>query len=207
MPQDGVKAAIVPLSKLIDLTLFGLILAHAKVRFVPKTTFKLGPSITLKNIVQWWFIPVNVIISATIGCILGCLVVILCRPPSEFVRFTITTAAFGNTGNIPLAVVASVCHSSNAPFGPDCYGNGIAYACFSQWVYVILVYTLVYHMMEPPLEQYEIVDEEVEILEGPVDLRKPLLVEAEWPGIEEMPRHKLMRFDKMSREEVANLSY
>jgi predicted permease len=132
--------------------------------FLPCLIFtQLGPSFTLKNIVQWWFIPVNVIISATSGCILGCLAVIICRPPGEFVRFTITTTAFGNTGNIPLAVVASVCHSSDAPFGPDCYGNGIAYVCFSQWVYVILVYTLVYHMMEPPLEQYEIVDEEVEI--------------------------------------------
>ncbi|KAI5559348.1 hypothetical protein BDE02_17G103600 [Populus trichocarpa] len=91
--------------------------------------------------------------------------------------------AFGNTGNIPLAIVSSVCHSSDAPFGPDCYGNGIAYVSFSQWVSVILVYTLVYHMMEPPLEQYEIVDEEIQ--EMPVDLSNPLLVEAEWPGIEE----------------------
>ncbi|CAK7344179.1 unnamed protein product [Dovyalis caffra] len=200
---EDVKAAIVPLLKLIALTLFGLILAHPKVQLVPKATFKLlsklvfglflpcliftqlGPSISLKNIGHWWFIPVNVIISTTIGCILGCLVAFICRPPREFVRFTIIMTAFGNTGNIPLAVVASVCHSSDAPFGPDCYGNGIAYVSFSQWVSVILVYTLVYHMMEPPLEQYETVDEGVEIEEVPVDLSKPLLVEAEWPGIEE----------------------
>nr|TKR79350.1 uncharacterized protein D5086_0000274090 [Populus alba] len=81
---------------------------------------------------------------------IGCLAVILCRPPRELFRFTITTTAFGNTGNIPLAVVASVCHSSDAPLGPDCCGNGIAYVCFSQWVYAILVCPLVYHMMEPP---------------------------------------------------------
>ncbi|KAJ6370977.1 hypothetical protein OIU77_001479 [Salix suchowensis] len=94
--------------------------------------------------------------------------------------------AFGNTGNIPLAIVSSVCHSSDAPFGPGCYGNGIAYVSFSQWVSAILVYTLVYHMMEPPLEQHEIVvDEEVDIQEVPVDLSNPLLVEADWPGIEE----------------------
>lgn len=203
MKSEGeiVEAAIVPLLKLIALTLFGLILAHPKIQLVPKATFKLlsklvfalflpcliftqlGPSITLKNIVQWWFIPVNVIISTAIGCILGCLVAIICRPPREFVRFTIIMTAFGNTGNIPLAIVSSVCHSSDAPFGPDCYGNGIAYVSFSQWVSVILVYTLVYHMMEPPLEQHEIVDEEIQ--EMPVDLSNPLLVEAEWPGIEE----------------------
>ncbi|KAJ6684306.1 PROTEIN PIN-LIKES 2 [Salix viminalis] len=198
-----VKAAIVPLLKLITLTLFGLIIAHPKIQLVPKATFKLlsklvfalflpcliftqlGPSITLSNIVLWWFIPVNVIISTAIGCVLGCLVAIICRPPREFVRFTIIMTAFGNTGNIPLAIVSSVCHSSDAPFGPGCYGNGIAYVSFSQWVSVILVYTLVYHMMEPPLEQHEIVDEEVEIQEAPADLSNPLLVEADWPGIEE----------------------
>ncbi|KAJ6369633.1 hypothetical protein OIU76_027974 [Salix suchowensis] len=206
MKSEGeiVKAAIVPLLKLIALTLFGLIIAHPKIQLVPKATFKLlsrlvfalflpcliftqlGPSITLSNIVQWWFIPVNVIISTAIGCVLGCLVAIICRPPREFVRFTIIMTAFGNTGNIPLAIVSSVCHSSDAPFGPGCYGNGIAYVSFSQWVSVILVYTLVYHMMEPPLEQHEIVDEEeVEIQEVPVDLSNPLLVEADWPGIEE----------------------
>ncbi|XP_073264692.1 protein PIN-LIKES 2-like [Populus alba] len=200
---EEVKSAILPLLKLIALALPGLILAHPKVQLVPKATFKLlsklvfalflpcliftqlGPSISLENIVRWWFIPVNVIISTAIGCLLGCLVAFICRPPREFVRFTIIMTAFGNTGNIPLAVVASVCHSSDAPFGPDCYGNGIAYVSFSQWVSVILVYTLVYHMMKPPLEQYDIVDEEIEIELVPADLSKPLLAEAELPGIEE----------------------
>ncbi|XP_011035155.1 PREDICTED: uncharacterized transporter YBR287W-like [Populus euphratica] len=200
---EEVKSAILHLLKLIALALPGLILAHPKVQLVPKATFKLlsklvfalflpcliftqlGPSITLKDIVQWWFIPVNVIISTSIGCILGCLVVFICRPPREFVRFTIIMTAFGNTGNILLAVVASVCHSSDAPFGPDCYGNGIAYVSFSQWVSVILVYTLVYHVMKPPLEQYEIVDEEIVIELVPADLSEPLLVESELTGIEE----------------------
>lgn len=66
---------------------------------------------------------------------------------------------FGNTGNLPIAIVGSVCHSSDQPFGPDCNRTGIAYVSFAQWVAVILVYTLVYHMMEPPMEYYEIVQE------------------------------------------------
>ncbi|KAF9683931.1 hypothetical protein SADUNF_Sadunf04G0065200 [Salix dunnii] len=41
-------------------------------------------------------------------------------------------------------------------------------------------------MIKPPLEQYEIVDEVIEIDLVPVDPNKPLLVEAELPGIEEM---------------------
>ena len=115
----------------------------------------------------------DVIISTTNGCILGCLEVIICQPTREFARFTITKTAFGNTGNIPPAVVASVGHSSDAPFGPGYYRNGIA--CVS----LMGLCFLFTHMMEPPLEQYEIVYEEIEISEVPVDLSKPLLVGAE----------------------------
>ncbi|CAN1317653.1 Protein PIN-LIKES 2 [Linum perenne] len=96
--------------------------------------------------------------------------------------------AFGNTGNLPLAIVGSVCHSKDNPFGPHCHSRGVAYVSFSQWVAVILVYTFVYHMMEPPLEYYEIVEEEsteIEELGPSEDVSRPLLVEAEWPGMED----------------------
>ncbi|KAJ4962038.1 hypothetical protein NE237_021948 [Protea cynaroides] len=198
-------SAVVPLMKLLCLTVVGLILGHPQTRIVPRATFKLlsklvfalflpclifthlGESITLKNFALWWFIPVNVLVSTIIGCILGICVVIICRPLPQFVRFTIIMTAFGNTGNIPIAIVGSVCHGSDHPFGHDCHRTGVAYVSFAQWVAVILVYTLVYHMMEPRLEYYEIVEEGTEIEEqAPVnDLSQPLLGKAERPGIED----------------------
>lgn len=206
-PSTDLLSAVVPLMKLLTLTVVGLVLAHPRTQIIPKATFKLlsklvfalflpclifthlGQSITLKNFALWWFIPVNVLVSTAIGCILGYLVVIICRPPPQFIRFTIIMTAFGNTGNLPLAVVGSICHSKDNPFGPDCHRKGVAYVSFAQWVAVILVYTLVYHMMEPPLEYYEIVEEAVEIEEhregNGNDVSRPLLVEAEWPGIED----------------------
>lgn len=206
-PSTDLLSAVVPLMKLLTLTVVGLVLAHPRTQIIPKATFKLlsklvfalflpclifthlGQSITLKNFALWWFIPVNVLVSTAIGCILGYLVVIICRPPPQFIRFTIIMTAFGNTGNLPLAVVGSICHSKDNPFGPDCHRKGVAYVSFAQWVAVILVYTLVYHMMEPPLEYYEIVEEAVEIEEhqegNDNDVSRPLLVEAEWPGIED----------------------
>lgn len=199
--------AILPLLKLICLTVIGLILAHPKAKIVPKATFKLlcklvfalflpctifihlGEAITLKNFTLWWFVPVNVILSVVIGSFLGFLVTKICRTPPEFKRFTIIATAFGNSGNLSLAIVGSVCHSADNIFGPNCHSSGVAYVSFSQWVSVLLVYTLVYLMMEPPLEYYEVVEEEgVEIQEQlpPAnDLSRPLLVEAEWPGMEE----------------------
>ncbi|KAJ6431755.1 hypothetical protein OIU84_019103 [Salix udensis] len=201
---ENLLTAIVPLMKLICLIVIGLVLAHPKAQMIPRATFRLlsklvfalflpcliftelGESITLQNIALWWFIPVNVLVSTVIGCLLGVAVVLICRPPPEFKRFTIIMTAFGNTGNLPLAIVGSVCHTKDSPFGPHCHSKGVAYVSFAQWVAVILVYTLVYHMMEPPMQYYEIVEEGSEIEEQPgSNVSRPLLVEAEWPGIEE----------------------
>ncbi|KAK6125422.1 hypothetical protein DH2020_040849 [Rehmannia glutinosa] len=203
--REDLILSILPLLKLICLTVIGLILAHPKTQLVPKATFKLlsklvfalflpcmifihlGETITLKNFVQWWFIPINVILSTAIGCVLGLLVAKICRPPPEYFRFTIIMTAFGNTGNLPLAIVGSVCHSAENPFGPACHKTGTAYVSFAQWVAVLLVYTLVYHMMEPPMEYYEVIEDGTEIQEqlATTDLSRPLLVEAEWPGMED----------------------
>lgn len=203
--KEDLLSAVVPLLKLLTLTVIGLVLAHPRTQIIPKATFKLlsklvfalflpclifthlGESITLKNVALWWFIPINVLVSTGIGCILGYLVVIICRPPPEFARFTIIMTAFSNTGNLPLAVVSSICHSEDNPFGPDCHRTGVAYVSFAQWVAVILVYTFIYHMMEPPLEYYEIVEEAIDVEEQNQgnDVSRSLLVEAEWPGIED----------------------
>ncbi|KAH9603455.1 hypothetical protein KSS87_006495 [Heliosperma pusillum] len=199
--RDDILSAIIPLLKLLSLTMIGLMLSRFEM--IPRSTFKLlsklvfalflpclifthlGQSMTLENFIQWWFIPVNVVLSTVIGCLLGYMVVLICRPPPQFNRFVVIMTGFGNTGNLPLAIVSSVCHSADNPFGSDCPRKGVAYVSFAQWVAVILVYTLVYHMMEPPLEYYEIVQEETEAegVEQPDDVSAPLLVDAEWPGI------------------------
>ncbi|XP_074289883.1 protein PIN-LIKES 2-like [Silene latifolia] len=213
--EQSVLSGITPLMKLISLTLIGVILANPKLKLIPKDTFKLlsklvfalflpcmifthlGQSITLENFTRWWFIPLNVIISTAIGTVLGYIVAIICRPPPQYFRFTVIMTALGNTGNLHLAIITSVCHSKNHPFGPDCQTRGVAYASFAQWVAVTLVYTFVYHMMEPPLDYYEVVDSsDDEIVEEQDDdylastpndstLSMPLLNEAEWPGMQD----------------------
>lgn len=203
---EDLLSAVVPLMKLLCLTVIGLVLAHPRTQIVPRATFRLlsklvfalflpclifvhlGQSITFKEALEWWFIPVNVLISTAIGCTLGYIVAVVCRPPPQFFRFTVIMTGFGNTGNLPIAIVGSVCHSPDNLFGPSCHRKGVAYVSFAQWVAVILVYTFVYHMMEPPMEYYEIVPEGVEIKEEPVtssNFSRPLLHEAEWPGMAE----------------------
>jgi predicted permease len=83
--QDNMKStgedllsAIIPLMKLLSLTVIGLVLALPKTQIIPRATFRLlsklvfalflpcliftelGESITLENFADWWFIPVNV---------------------------------------------------------------------------------------------------------------------------------------------------
>ncbi|KAF3523585.1 hypothetical protein F2Q69_00051369 [Brassica cretica] len=99
---EDILSGIVPLMKLISLTVIGLLLAHPKTQLVPRATFRLlsklvfalflpcliftelGESITLDNIVRWWFIPVNVLLSTIVGSFIGYIVVLICRPPPEF---------------------------------------------------------------------------------------------------------------------------
>ncbi|EPS61063.1 hypothetical protein M569_13736, partial [Genlisea aurea] len=207
--REELIVSVMPVLKLICLTVFGLVLAHPKIQVISRATLRLlsklvfalflpclifihlGETITLDSVVKWWFIPVNVILSTAVGCLLGLLVAKMCRPPPEFFRFTVIATAFGNTGNLPLAIVGSVCRGGGDPFGgPACRKTGTAYVSFAQWVAVLLVYTLVYHMMEPPLEYYEIVesDDADDIIQEETstnDLSRPLLVEAEWPGMED----------------------
>ncbi|KAI3777247.1 hypothetical protein L1987_47045 [Smallanthus sonchifolius] len=206
--QQELIHAVVPLLKLLCLTVIGILLAHPRTQIVPRSTFKLlsklvfalflpctifihlGQSVSINNLALWWFIPVNVVISTVFGCLLGLLVAVICRPPPEFFRFTVIVTGFGNTGNLILAIVGSVCHNDDNSFGPECHTTGTAYVSIAQWVSVLLVYTLVYHMMEPPMEYYEVVeeDEEIEIVHEdlPVnDLSRPLLHEAEWPGMDD----------------------
>lgn len=200
---EDVISAVLPFLKLLSIAVIGLTIAHPNSnscqtilsRFSTSLYlfyFYLATCISLKNFLLWWFIPVNVLVSTTFGLILGYLVTLICRPPREFFRFTIILTAFGNTGYIPLAVVSSVCRNTDNPFGSECYETGIAYVSFSHQV--ILVYTLVYQMMEPPLAYnygIEEEDEEEELIneieEQPVEnsLSRPLLVNAELPGLED----------------------
>ncbi|KAJ0716420.1 putative membrane transport protein [Helianthus annuus] len=53
-----------------------------------------------------------------LGFLLG-VVVVLCRPPPQFRRFMIIMTACRNMGNLPIAILGSLCHSEDNPFGPN----------------------------------------------------------------------------------------
>ncbi|KAI5081765.1 hypothetical protein GOP47_0002227 [Adiantum capillus-veneris] len=168
----SIKFAVLPIAKVLIICSLGFLLATRRLgvlspsgnKLLSKLVFvlflpcliitELGAVITLQKMIQWWFIPVNVLVAAVIGCIIGCIVVLIVRPPQEFVKLTIVMIGIGNIGNIPLVLVGSVCRDPSNFFGDAdaCTRDGVAYISFGQWVGAIIVYTFAYHMLSPPEE-------------------------------------------------------
>ncbi|XP_024360720.1 protein PIN-LIKES 2 [Physcomitrium patens] len=210
--KDMIELSVVPVMKVLTMCALGTLLAQPKINiitpaatrllsklvfalFLPCLIFtELGGLMTFSNLAHWWFIPVNVLLSYFIGCIAGVIVALVCKPPARFFRFTVVMTGIGNAGNLPLAIVGSICHGQSHPFGKRCNQSGVAYVAFSQWVAVIVIYTFVYHMLEPPMDYYELVSEEAESdasvkgVDAAVASREagesmPSVISAEWPDV------------------------
>ncbi|GAY59424.1 hypothetical protein CUMW_194440 [Citrus unshiu] len=102
--------------------------------FTPSLMFaSLAKTVTLEEIISWWFMPVNVAMTFLIGGILGWIVVKLLRPKPHLEGLVIATCASGNLGNLLLIIVPAICHEQGSPFGNRdvCSSVGLSYASFS----------------------------------------------------------------------------
>lgn len=133
--KDMIELSVVPVMKVLTMCALGTLLAQPKINiitpaatrllsklvfalFLPCLIFtELGGLMTFSNLAHWWFIPVNVLLSYFIGCIAGVIVALVCKPPARFFRFTVVMTGIGNAGNLPLAIVGSICHGQSHPFG------------------------------------------------------------------------------------------
>ncbi|KAM2468480.1 hypothetical protein FF1_010149 [Malus domestica] len=165
-----IKIAVLPIAKVFTVCALGLLMASKYVNIFPASGRKLlnglvfslllpclifsqlGQAITLKKMLEWWFIPVNVVIGSTTGSIIGYIVASIVRPPYPFFKFTIIQIGIGNIGNVPLVLIAALCRDKSNPFGDTCKADGTAYISFGQWVGAIILYTYVFQMLSPPPE-------------------------------------------------------
>ncbi|CAN6715327.1 unnamed protein product [Malus baccata var. baccata] len=165
-----IKIAVLPIAKVFTVCALGLLMASKYVNIFPANGRKLlnglvfslllpclifsqlGQAITLKKMLEWWFIPVNVVIGSTTGSIIGYIVASIVRPPYPFFKFTIIQIGIGNIGNVPLVLIAALCRDKSNPFGNTCKADGTAYISFGQWVGAIILYTYVFQMLSPPPE-------------------------------------------------------
>lgn len=169
-----IKIAVLPIAKVFTVCFLGFLMATKYISILPPNGRKLlnglvfalllpclifaelGKAITIEKMLEWWFIPFNVILATISGSLIGLLVATIVRPPYPFFKFTIVHIGIGNIGNVPLVLIAALCRDKGNPFGsPDkCSQDGTAYISFGQWVGAIILYTYVFNMLAPPPEGY-----------------------------------------------------
>ncbi|KAL0282541.1 UNVERIFIED_CONTAM: protein PIN-LIKES 6 [Sesamum angustifolium] len=176
-PQRGgesllgtIKIAVLPIAKVFTMCFLGFLMASKYVNILPANGRKLlnglvfslllpclifsqlGQAITFQKMIEWWFIPFNVVLATISGSLIGLIVASIIRPPYPYFKFTIIQIGIGNIGNVPLVLIAALCRDKSNPFGDfnKCSQDGNAYISFGQWVGAIVLYTYVFHMLAPP---------------------------------------------------------
>ncbi|KAL5220817.1 hypothetical protein ABZP36_025530 [Zizania latifolia] len=167
---DMLKYAVLPIAKVFTVCFMGFLMASKYVNILQPNGRKLlnglvfslllpclifsqlGRAITIEKMLQWWFIPVNIVVGAVSGSLIGFVVASIIRPPYPYFKFTVIHIGIGNIGNIPLVLIAALCRDPTNPFGDSdkCNEDGNAYISFGQWVGAIIVYTYVFKMLAPP---------------------------------------------------------
>ncbi|XP_030466818.1 protein PIN-LIKES 6 [Syzygium oleosum] len=167
-----IKIAVLPIAKVFTMCFLGFLMASKYVNILPASGRKLlnglvfslllpclifsqlGQAITLEKMIEWWFIPANVVLGTISGSLIGLVVAYIVRPPYPFFKFTIIQIGIGNIGNVPLVLIAALCRDKSNPFGDSgtCSTDGTAYISFGQWVGAIVLYTYVFNMLAPPPE-------------------------------------------------------
>ncbi|XP_074583255.1 protein PIN-LIKES 6-like [Curcuma longa] len=166
----SMKFAVLPIAKVFTMCFMGVLMASKYVNILPANGRKLlnglvfslllpclifsqlGRAITWQKLLEWWFIPFNIILSTIFGSLVGFIVASIVQPPYPYFKFTIIHIGIGNIGNIPLVLIAALCRDKSNPFGDSakCSQDGNAYISFGQWVGAIVLYTYVFQMLAPP---------------------------------------------------------
>ncbi|XP_010922814.1 protein PIN-LIKES 6 [Elaeis guineensis] len=184
------KFAILPIAKVFTMCFMGCLMASKYVNILPSNGRRLlnglvfslllpclifsqlGRAITLENLLEWWYIPVNILMATISGSLIGFVVACIVRPPYPYFKFTIIHIATGNIGNIPLVLIAALCRDESNPFGDSdkCSQDGNAYIAFGQWVGAVVLYTYVFQMLAPPPEEtFDSLEEEKLPIAAPVN--------------------------------------
>ncbi|CAL4920558.1 unnamed protein product [Urochloa decumbens] len=125
--------------------------------FVPSLVFSsLASTVTLKDIISWWFMPVNMGIIFLIGAVLGWLSVKAFRPGEHLQGLIIACCSSGNWGTIPLMIVPAICNEEGSPFGDanTCNSLGLSYVSLSMALGNFYIWTHSYSVMKRSAKLY-----------------------------------------------------
>uniref|UniRef100_A0ACD5WG45 Uncharacterized protein n=1 Tax=Avena sativa TaxID=4498 RepID=A0ACD5WG45_AVESA len=126
--------------------------------FVPSLVFSsLAGAVTIKDIVSWWFMPVNMGIIFLIGATLGWLAVKALTPGEHLQGLVIACSSAGNWGTIPLMIVPAICNEEDSPFGDadTCKSLGLSYVSLSMALGNFYIWTHSYSIMRRSAQLYK----------------------------------------------------
>ncbi|XP_062194195.1 protein PIN-LIKES 7-like [Phragmites australis] len=120
--------------------------------FTPSLVFAtLAKTVTLADVISWWFMPVNIAITFMVGGILGWIACNILKPPQHFRSLIIAFCSAGNLGNLLLIIVPAVCDEDANPFGEDrsiCRSRGLSYSSLSMALGGLFIWTHTYSLMQ-----------------------------------------------------------
>ncbi|XP_006660957.1 protein PIN-LIKES 7-like [Oryza brachyantha] len=120
--------------------------------FTPSLMFvSLAKTVTLSDVISWWFMPINIGITFMAGGTLGWIACKILKPPQHFRGMIIAFCSAGNLGNLLLIVVPAVCDEDGNPFGKDssrCRSLGLSYSSLSMALGGLYIWTHTYSLMK-----------------------------------------------------------
>ncbi|KAL0912833.1 hypothetical protein M5K25_016242 [Dendrobium thyrsiflorum] len=125
--------------------------------FSPSLVFSsLAKTVTLPDLISWWFMPINIAITFLIGGALGWVAVKILRPPRHFEGLIIANCSAGNLGNLMLMIIPAVCREASSPFGDEssCGVRGTSYVSLSMALGSFFIWTHTYSLMKKDGDRY-----------------------------------------------------
>ncbi|PKU66671.1 hypothetical protein MA16_Dca024399 [Dendrobium catenatum] len=126
--------------------------------FSPSLVFSsLAKTVTLQDLISWWFMPINIAITFLIGGTLGWVAVKILRPPRHFEGLIIANCSAGNLGNLMLMIIPAVCREATSPFGDEssCGVRGTSYVSLSMALGGFFIWTHTYSLIKKDGARYE----------------------------------------------------
>ncbi|KAL1808684.1 hypothetical protein ACET3Z_025674 [Daucus carota] len=156
-----------PILQVLLISILGVLMATNYLNLLPPDTRKnlnkivfvvftpallytsLAETVTLQDIMSWWFMPINAALTFLIGGILGWIAVKLLHPEPHLEGLIIAMCSSGNLGNIVIIIVPAICTEEGSPFGDHqiCSSKGLSYSSFSMALGGIIVWTYAYQLI------------------------------------------------------------
>lgn len=130
--------------------------------FTPSLMFaSLAKTVTLEDLISWWFMPANIALTFIFGGILGWILVKILRPKPHLEGLIIATCSSGNLGNLLLIIVPAICKEEGSPFGDSqvCSSVGLSYASFSMALGGFFIWSYTYQLIRTSSMKYKALEE------------------------------------------------